>query len=61
MEDLRSSSGYYDTDAGRPVRRYGFGSRVLLREPEACAECNKVYLSLYPLRSCSDHDGLEKI
>lgn len=33
---------------------------VLLREPERCMECNKVYLSLYPLRSCKDHEGLDK-
>lgn len=35
--------------------------RVLLREPEMCAECGGVFLSLYPLRSCFDHDGLDKI
>ncbi len=36
-------------------------SRVLLREPERCAECNKVFISLYPLRACADHEGLEEI
>lgn len=35
--------------------------RVLLREPEMCAECGSVFLSLYPIRRCNDHDGLEKI
>ncbi|MBI5492016.1 MAG: hypothetical protein HY893_03690 [Deltaproteobacteria bacterium] len=36
-------------------------SRVLLREPEVCAECNKVFISLYPLRTCADHEGLDEI
>lgn len=36
-------------------------SRVLLREPERCFECNKVFLSLYRLRCCADHEGLEEI
>ena len=37
------------------------GHRVLLREPEVCAECNKVFVSLYAIRSCADHLGLEEI
>lgn len=37
------------------------GHRVLLREPEVCAECNKVFVSLYAIRSCADHQGLEEI
>jgi hypothetical protein len=37
------------------------GSRVLLREPERCLECGKVFLSLYALKSCGDHEGLEGI
>jgi hypothetical protein len=36
-------------------------ARVLLREPERCMECNRVYISLYALGSCNDHDGLEEI
>ncbi|MBI5236004.1 MAG: hypothetical protein HY886_07135 [Deltaproteobacteria bacterium] len=36
-------------------------SRVLLREPERCAVCNKVFLSLYPLRSCYEHEGLDEM
>lgn len=36
-------------------------SRVLLREPEACAECNRIFISLYPLRSCADHEGLDEL
>lgn len=35
--------------------------KVLLREPEACAECGKIYLSLYPLRNCSEHEGLDAV
>ena len=30
--------------------------RVLLREPERCPECNRIFLSLYGLRGCNDHD-----
>jgi len=47
----KKTFGYY-----RPSR-----PRVLLREPEVCMECNKVYLALYSLRCCGDHEGLEKI
>jgi len=36
-------------------------NKVLLREPERCWECGRVYISLYPLKLCSDHDGLEEI
>ncbi len=39
----------------------GKGSRVLLREPERCLECGKVFISLYALKSCSDHEGLDRI
>ncbi|MBI5560567.1 MAG: hypothetical protein HY883_04775 [Deltaproteobacteria bacterium] len=43
------------------LRHYPRGrEKVLLREPEVCRECTRTYLSLYPLRVCSDHDGLEK-
>jgi len=35
--------------------------RVLLREPERCLECGRVFISLYPLGRCVDHDGLEEI
>ncbi|HHL39613.1 MAG TPA: hypothetical protein ENJ37_03835 [Deltaproteobacteria bacterium] len=35
--------------------------RVLLRGPERCEECGRVYLSLYRLRGCVDHDGLERL
>ena len=33
---------------------------VLLREPEQCKECGKVFISLYELRCCTDHEGLEE-
>lgn len=39
----------------------GRGRRVLLREPERCAECNRVYISLYPLRRCEEHEGLDEV
>ncbi|MFQ5479771.1 MAG: hypothetical protein ACE5DW_00650 [Thermodesulfobacteriota bacterium] len=35
--------------------------RVLLREPERCLECGHVFISLYPIGRCVDHDGLEEI
>ncbi|GMR04638.1 MAG: hypothetical protein BMS9Abin23_0540 [Thermodesulfobacteriota bacterium] len=41
--------------------RFKGSNKVLLREPERCWECGAVYISLYPLRQCVDHDGLEKI
>jgi len=41
-------------------RRFG-RKRVLLREPERCLECGYVFISLYPLGRCLDHDGLEEI
>ncbi len=36
-------------------------NRVLLREPERCLECAKVYISLYPLKSCLEHEGLDEV
>ncbi len=35
--------------------------KVLLREPETCAECRGVFLSLYALRCCDDHEGLDEL
>lgn len=44
------------------AQRTGFGrSRVLLREPERCAGCNRVFLGLYPIRTCAEHEGLDEI
>ncbi|MBI5237780.1 MAG: hypothetical protein HY887_05085 [Deltaproteobacteria bacterium] len=36
-------------------------SKVLLRAPERCRECGEVYVSLYSLSRCADHDSMEKI
>lgn len=47
----QSSSGYYRKRS----------SRILLREPEVCMECNKVFISLYPLKNCMEHEGLDEI
>ncbi|MBI5971424.1 MAG: hypothetical protein HY884_09760 [Deltaproteobacteria bacterium] len=51
-------------DGGRfvsGVDNPGKRGKVLLREPERCAECNKVFLSLYPLNDCSEHEDLDGI
>ncbi len=37
------------------------GKRVLLREPEMCPECGMVYISLYALKQCADHYGLDEL
>ncbi len=50
-------SGGLNWFRNRRLRR----TRVLLREPERCLECGHVYISLYPLSKCIDHDGLERI
>ena len=34
---------------------------VLLRGPEPCKKCKRVFMSLYPLAKCCDHEGLEAI
>lgn len=59
MESASIRTGTSMEGAKRFFRRPA--SRVLLREPEVCAECNKVFVSLYPIRSCADHQGLEEI
>ncbi len=60
---MESATADKVTGTERPGRyfRRPTGRRVLLREPEVCAECNKVFVSLYPIRSCADHQGLEQI
>lgn len=35
--------------------------KVLLREPEMCKECGRVFISLYALKGCEDHEGLEEV
>lgn len=37
------------------------GGKVLLHEPEQCMECSKSFLSLYPIKNCGDHDGLDSL
>lgn len=34
---------------------------IVLREPRKCPQCEKVFLSLYKIKKCKDHDGLEEI
>ena len=61
---LGNISDYSDIDDAldSPRRDVRWGSkRVLLREPERCLTCSGDFLSLYPLRSCSDHVGLEEL
>lgn len=36
-------------------------TRVLLREPEVCQGCGRIFISLYPLKACVDHEGLEEL
>ncbi len=55
---------YFDSDdtlnlTGRYLR--WSSKRVLLREPEVCLVCNKEFLSLYPLKKCTDHVGLDGV
>lgn len=49
------------TGVGSKEAWAGGKEKVLLREPETCSVCGKVYLSLYPLRTCGDHEGLEAV
>lgn len=35
--------------------------KVLLHEAETCYECGKIFLSLYPLKKCEDHEGMDRI
>ncbi|MEK6792055.1 MAG: hypothetical protein AABY45_10195 [Deltaproteobacteria bacterium] len=55
--DSGTTSLYGKTEAGKGMSV----RRVLLREPERCSVCNKVFLSLYPLRSCVEHEGLDEM
>lgn len=54
-----SFDGFQPQDGNR--FRPKVNNRVLLREPERCPECNKVFISLYPLRICQDHQGLDEL
>lgn len=35
--------------------------KLLLREPERCSKCGGVFLSIYPLKECNEHEALEEI
>ncbi len=49
-------------DVSEPAMRFSRwgGKRVLLREPEKCLACEGEFLSLYPLKDCIEHAGLDK-
>lgn len=32
-----------------------------MREAETCAECRGVFLTLYPISVCDDHEGLDNL
>lgn len=34
---------------------------IFLRELEKCRDCKNVFMSLYPLDRCGDHEALEAI
>ena len=60
------STGTVNSDYGINISDYtdggSFGgSKVLLHEAETCLECKKKFLSLYPLKSCLSHEGIEEI
>lgn len=61
MESASVKTGSKKESAGPYFRRPSASRRVLLREPEVCAECNRVFVSLYAIRSCADHEGLDEI
>lgn len=60
METVFGGSGKFVSGVDNPGTRGG-GRKVLLREPERCAECNKVFLSLYPINGCVEHEDLDGI
>ncbi len=60
MENVSCSTGVLKAAGFNGPFRMGRRG-VLLREPERCPECNKVYLSLYALGECVDHDGLDQL
>jgi len=42
-------------------RAYTESAPVLLHGPEKCGFCGVTYISLYPLKFCLDHEGLEEV
>lgn len=59
METDLSLSGFMNTD----FRAFGTRpkKRILLREPERCCECNRIFISLYELKNCMDHENLDEL
>lgn len=43
----------------RPVSSIKRTEKILLRGPEPCKQCGEYYKSLYIIRLCMDHEGLE--
>ncbi len=63
MSDIPVSRQFHSTLSYDDLwpRRYGGRTKVLLHEPEVCRECGRVFQSLYPLRCCKDHEGLDSV
>lgn len=58
--DIAAETGFEFSSSKNTFRHHRPG-RILIREPEACEECKKVFLSLYSLRACLDHEGLDEV
>ncbi|MFQ5441461.1 MAG: hypothetical protein ACE5EB_01915 [Thermodesulfobacteriota bacterium] len=58
--DSRTNRSTFEMDNLFKYRLRG-SNKVLLREPERCWTCGNTYISLYPLKECVDHDGLDEI
>lgn len=52
-------SGRFEGSLGSHMRNRK--ERVLLREPERCMECKDVFISLYPIKCCKDHDCIDRV
>ena len=73
MNELRLKNGatilFGDTGEKEKIRSIGgvwnWGpvatDDILLREPETCGECGRVFASLYPIHKCFEHIDLEKL
>lgn len=59
METVTNQSGAVSEKSDWFKYRSRNKDRVLLREPERCLECASVFISLYPLKRCEDHRGLD--
>lgn len=58
IRDAMKRKGFTPLAADRYA---GVGFKIYLRAPEFCPCCGRVFLSLYPLRTCTDHEGLEVV